>query len=332
MESLPKQTRDESSYFDSHSYYRFHHPSRPNKTLSITDSSGTVDMVDFRSSSYENWQIYYQHDRWFIRPYATADDQTWTNFQLGLIETSGNIGALPSLLERSGTLGQQWKFTRVDDDNGGYGYKMSNELSGNQSWLSLTGTGGRPGMQSSSEGLMWEVEINPEAKAPEVGNSYQDVDGFVVATSSSASASTSTIPSTSSSTLQSTFPPIQKSNDSSSAPLGTGAIVGIAVGVVVLVVLAITGAYFFYSKRRKTEEVVSEPELNERRKAVYVYNPVEIGSEPVMHMAQESGYEEPRYELGNDPLSVASTFEGSAHRDSALKGTAPTVSGSRNAS
>lgn len=175
---------DQSEYFNSHAYYRFHHKNRPNKTLAIiSENSDDLDMFPaFVTTASENWQIYYQQGRWFIRPYSTPSDKTrYMNYQLGLSEDDGgNVDSVPTVAKRSGELGQQWTFTRVDDNEGGFGYKISNGLRGNSSWLSLTGSSGPPGMQSSSEGTIWDIQINPEPGAPANANSYEDVKNFEV--------------------------------------------------------------------------------------------------------------------------------------------------------
>lgn len=171
-------------YFDPHAYYRFHNRNRPNRTLSIiSDTSDEVDMVPaLVTSASENWQIYYQQGRWFIRPYAKPSDKSrYTDYQLSLSEDDeGNVRSVPSVSRRSGELGQQWTFTQVDDGEGGYGYRISNGLKGNNSWLSLTGDIGAPGMQSSQEGSLWDMQINPSALEPENARSYQDVRDFEV--------------------------------------------------------------------------------------------------------------------------------------------------------
>lgn len=175
--------RGVADYFDSHSYYRFHHRARQNQDLWISDDNGkrNVDMGAFNRTSSENWQMYYQQGQWFIRPYATSVVSEWTDYQLGLAKDSkGRAARLPTLEKRSGELGQQWAFTQVDDGNGGFGYRISNALLGNTFFLALTGDGGPPGMQSSSQGTVWDIQINRQAENPNVGNSYLDVDNFEV--------------------------------------------------------------------------------------------------------------------------------------------------------
>lgn len=170
-----------TDYFDSRSFYRFHHKIRPNEDLRIIDPDGDVDMSKFNTSSSENWQIYYQQGRWFIRPYASSATLSWKDYQLALMEDDrGNVGALPRVAKRSGELGHQWTFAQVDDGNGGFGYRISNGLLGNTSFLALTGDGGQPGMQSSSEGTIWDMQVNRQAGDPSMDNSYEDVTNFAV--------------------------------------------------------------------------------------------------------------------------------------------------------
>jgi hypothetical protein len=205
------------------------------------------------------------------------------------------------MLKRDGTLGQQWYFTAVDDGNGGYGFKISNGLSGNKTWLSLPFTNGTPGMQSSSSGTLWDIQINPGAGRPNPDNYYQDVHNLEVTSSSSVSSASSMITVTSMPTNTPTnTPTITNTNSASLAP---GAIAGIVVGIAVFVVVAAIGAYFCISKRKQKKvagnEANTTPELIgvSKTKNAHVYKPVELGSDPVVHIAQERGFQELRHEL-----------------------------------
>lgn len=179
--SPPRLDERDAALFDPHSFYRFHHENRAGQTLRIIDGDGNIDMAQFNTSSSENWQIYHQQGRWFIRPYASSVEPSWKDYQLGLTQDEkGNVGALPKVVKRSGGLGQQWTFTQVGDSDVGIGYKISNGLSGNTSFLALTGNGGPPEMQPSNEGTVWDMQGNRQAGDPSMDNSYQDVDNFEV--------------------------------------------------------------------------------------------------------------------------------------------------------
>ncbi|KAF2440603.1 hypothetical protein P171DRAFT_104068 [Karstenula rhodostoma CBS 690.94] len=181
MSSTRLDKRGVTDYFDPHSFYRFHHTNRANEDLRIIDGTDDVDMLKFNTSSSENWQIYYQQGRWFIRPYASSVEGSWKDYQLALMQDEkGNVGRLPKLVKRSGEQGQQWTFAQVDDGSGGFGYKISNGLLGNTSFLALTGDGGPPGMQSSKEGTVWDMQVNRQAGDPSMDNSYDDVEKFAV--------------------------------------------------------------------------------------------------------------------------------------------------------
>lgn len=125
-------------------------------------------MTEADSLSSSNWQLYYQQGRYFIRNYDYGEDQ------LGLTESER---AVPSLMRRSGALGQQWLLTRSEEDGG---WMISNGLLGNGSWLSLTGANTVPAMQASSAGAVWDIQINPSAGSPQGSDLYIDVDDFEV--------------------------------------------------------------------------------------------------------------------------------------------------------
>ena len=174
---------DQSQYFDNHSYYRFYHEKKPNRTLAMSDNTEErrIDMLPSTTSS-ENWQLYYQQDRWFIRPYAISggDKGQWVNYQLDLAEDSqGAWTTVLAMRVRDGELRQQWMFTQVNDGDGGYGFKIRNGVKGNSSWLSLTGTPPTLGMRSGDEGTLWRIEKNPGIE-PNNENSYEPVENVEV--------------------------------------------------------------------------------------------------------------------------------------------------------
>ncbi|KAF2254671.1 hypothetical protein BU26DRAFT_143311 [Trematosphaeria pertusa] len=158
--------------FDSESFYTFHNTAMANLSLSsgiYQDTAGAINMTLEGSLSSENWQIYYQQGRYFIRNYDYGD------YQLALTESSRSV---PKLMKRSGELGHQWTLTRKDGD----GWQLSNGLLGNGSLLCLNQayTGTVPGMQPSEAGANWEILINPSAGSPKGSDLYRDVEGFEV--------------------------------------------------------------------------------------------------------------------------------------------------------
>lgn len=155
------------SLFDHKAYYRFSNDVYPGNTLSsghFKDSNGEINMtVEEVFSSSENWQIYYQKGRYFIRNYDYLGD-----WQLGLDD---NARSIPRMMRRSGALGQQWTLTEVDEGK----YTLTNGMLGNKSWLALVGSNTVPGMQPSTSGNEWIITINPSAQSPPAGNMMEDV-------------------------------------------------------------------------------------------------------------------------------------------------------------
>lgn len=160
------------SGFDAKSFYRFSNDVYPGNTLSagvFKDSNGDINMtIEGTFSSSENWQIYYQQGRYFLRNYDYGGD-----WQLGLDD---NAKAIPRMMRRSGALGQQWTLTQGDEGK----WTFTNGMLGNGSWFALVGQNTIPGMQPSRSGNEWEITINPSAGSPPEGNMMEDVDNFEV--------------------------------------------------------------------------------------------------------------------------------------------------------
>lgn len=79
----------------------------------------------------------------------------------------------------------------------------------------------------------------------------------------------------------------------SHSTLSTGAIVGIAIGGFAFVLIAAILGWFLVARRKRKEEPA---ELIADVKQMYVHR-VEIGGEPVVHIAQERNYVGPRVEV-----------------------------------
>lgn len=154
--------RDDGPLFQNNNYYRFFNPVRLNATLYINDRDGKkIDVKADPNTSAENWHLFEQEGRYFIRPYD-KDDSSYREYQLGIVSKTQ---ATPVLLKRSGDLGQQWFITKESDINGDALYKIRNGLMGTQK-LSLTQGFGPPAMQDAGSGTLWSIEINASAGTP----------------------------------------------------------------------------------------------------------------------------------------------------------------------
>jgi hypothetical protein len=146
--------RDESPLFDDGNYFTFHNTLDSANTLSsgqLQNTKGNVSMTPFGKRSSENWQLYYQQGRYFIRNYDYLG--TW---QLGLTSDSKVV---PKMLARDGSLGQQWTLSRQDDGT----VRFINGLLGNESALGLGAGDTVPAMQAAGKGTGWTVLPNLSA-------------------------------------------------------------------------------------------------------------------------------------------------------------------------
>jgi hypothetical protein len=107
---------------------------------------GVVGIAPMSLSS-QNWQLFPQGGRWFIRNYDYGPD-----YQLGLTTQGGGV---PTLLRRSGSLGQQWSITPTDG-----GYRLTNGLLGNGTALAVPSQVVDIAMQAASVGTIWNITAN----------------------------------------------------------------------------------------------------------------------------------------------------------------------------
>ncbi|KAF2109292.1 hypothetical protein BDV96DRAFT_244394 [Lophiotrema nucula] len=280
------QLRQAQNSFDPNSYYTFHNDVYPKNTISAgveQSSNGVINMTQEQSfSSSENWQLYYQQGRYFIRNYDYG-----AGYQLGLDKASLSV---PRLMQSSGELGQQWTLAKAD---GGL-WKVTNGLLGNDTALGLSGHNTVPGMQPSEDGTSWSISLNPSAGAPQDKAMLKDVANFEVVPSSSSSKAVPSATSTSisfSTTSESATPThssitASASSSSASASKGTsvspGAIAGIVVGAVLLLVVLGLVTYHFLSRRKQRKEVTELGGLavqppSEKYAQAHVQHPVELG-------------------------------------------------------
>jgi hypothetical protein len=141
-----------TSYFGATNYYRFFNGNDTYETLSSGQnrySLGNVNMTTIGWSSSENWQLYPQSGRIFIRNYDFG-----SGFQLGISDDSLST---PRLMIQSGELGQQWVFSQLSDSS----WQITNELLGNNTYLQLPTGETRPIMSTNNQtGTHWVVDAN----------------------------------------------------------------------------------------------------------------------------------------------------------------------------
>lgn len=155
------QRRDTTDDFGI-SYYRFFNALQPNKTISsglFRDASGTLNMTDMDNySSSENWILFAQAGRYFIRNYDYGG-----KFQLGIDSKTATV---PKLLPRNGTLGQQWTLTKTGAEKS---WVLTNGLLGSDMMLGLEGL--KPVMTKDKEkGNVWVIDVNTSAGKPPTGD------------------------------------------------------------------------------------------------------------------------------------------------------------------
>ena len=143
--------RDDAPSFDSKMFYTLRNPNAPTGSLSsgiYTDTNGAINMTLDGSLSSENWQLFFQSGRYFIRNYDYG-----AKWQLGITEESRSI---PKLYERSGSVSQQWRLLKVGD-----GWHLVNELWGEGTVFALPRGWLVPAMRSEMDGATWNITSNP---------------------------------------------------------------------------------------------------------------------------------------------------------------------------
>lgn len=131
--------------------------------------TGAINITDFGSVSSENWQLFPQGGRYFIRNYDYG-----AMYQLGLTEQSSQS---PRLYIRNGKLEQQWTIKSISG-----GYQLINGLTGSGTSLNLPSGFILPAMRSDAGGETWNIKDNPSAaeKQPLNGTWLSEVEGFQV--------------------------------------------------------------------------------------------------------------------------------------------------------
>ncbi|KAF2022054.1 hypothetical protein BU24DRAFT_36572 [Aaosphaeria arxii CBS 175.79] len=244
MESGLLESRQTLPPFDDNYYYTIHAKVYPKRFLtSGINRPGDINVTEEGLSS-GNWQFYFQGGRFFIRNYDYLSP-----WQLGI---DINDRSVPRMMRSSGSLGQQWTLTRQGDD----GWLWTNGLLGNESYLALSELNTVPGMQTSKENALWDIQVNPSAERPKDGGMFTDVPNFEVATTSTSSSMSSTsLTSASTSPTQSLGNPNDNNPGGKSANgISTPAIAGIAIGGVGFIVICAALVFFLCRGRRRKGE------------------------------------------------------------------------------
>jgi len=143
--------RDDAPAFKPKEYYTIRNPNSATNSLSAgfqMDTNGGIRMVSFNTTSSENWQLFFQSGRYFIRNWDYG-----ARWQLGLTEESRSI---PKMYPRNGSLSQQWRISRSGD-----GWRLVNELWGDGTVFAQPVGWEVPAMRSEMDGATWNITVNP---------------------------------------------------------------------------------------------------------------------------------------------------------------------------
>lgn len=269
--------RDAAPLFDPRTFYTIRNPSLPFTQQSVAigprqNSPGPLTITPYNTSSSENWQIFPQGGRYFIRNYDYG-----SGYQLGLTQDSRFV---PRLYARTGNFSQQWSIMPVEG-----GFRLMNGLWENGTYFGVTGSG-TLGMSRDEDGAVWNVTRNESADktGPKDVDMFNDVAGFEVSsplpceiedrqadykqttpspTPTPSNSLSSTIFPTSSPTSTTSLLPNTSSLPPSSKPssaLSPGGIAGIAIGALLLVgALSMLVWYLTYRRKRATQNPYEVP-------------------------------------------------------------------------
>lgn len=236
------------SYFQENVWYRLININyMDNCTLSSGvggNTNGTLEINDLGTySSSENWQFYFQDGRYFLRNWDYRNE-----WQLGFNGTRPT----PQLMPIAEDASQQWLLDKKDDDT----FIIKNEGMGDNMIFGLAIQNPTPQMTTNSDLAAWLIDPNlsagdvPEEMLQSVrvveATSTISVSSLVpTGSSTSGSATIATMTSDSSPSAQDAGQ--QSSNNSDG--LSTGAIAGIAIGAVAILVLV--GLFLFWRRLHK---------------------------------------------------------------------------------
>lgn len=142
--------RDDSPDFDAQEFYTIKIPNNPGGGLNAGNSKNTnggVRLEQVSKTSSENWQLYFQSGRYFIRNYDYGP-----RYQLGVTEEDR---LSPRLYRTSGSISQQWTLHQVSG-----GWEMGNELWGTGARFALPPDSATPSMRQETDGSPWNITIN----------------------------------------------------------------------------------------------------------------------------------------------------------------------------
>jgi hypothetical protein len=254
--------RQDTSSFDPKMFYTLNNLVLPRYTLSAStggDPNALINVTQYGSLSSENWQLFYQQGRYFIRNYDYG-----AGWQLGLSQNDPNA---PKMYARSGSISQQWTLSQVDG-----GWTMQNGLAGSGSVLGMPSGWSIPAMRTGeTDGSVWNITSNESAarSKPLQGDfisSVSNVEGASTTptptpTSISPTSATPTNPNlTGLPTLSggATATPSSLSTPSTSK-ISSGAIAGIAIGAIALLGIAIFALWFFLFRKKRASNPHSAP-------------------------------------------------------------------------
>jgi hypothetical protein len=143
--------RDDAPAFDPKMFYTLSPFAQPKSSLSAGISpspNGAVNVTALGAYSSENWQLFSQSGRYFIRNYDYG--ATW---QLGVTDDNRSV---PKLYPRSGSINQQWTLNTVDG-----GFELSNGLWGSGAVFAFPSGSSLPAMRSEPGGGVWNITSNP---------------------------------------------------------------------------------------------------------------------------------------------------------------------------
>ena len=133
-------------------FYTLNNLVLPNYTLSAGITGGgpeaLINVTTYSITSSENWQLFYQSGKYFIRNYDYG-----AKWQLGLTEGDKST---PKMYPRSGGIAQQWTLNQVDG-----GWEIGNELLGNGNRLGMPRGWSIPAMRTENDGAVWNITSNP---------------------------------------------------------------------------------------------------------------------------------------------------------------------------
>lgn len=150
-------TSDEETFFDQGLYFRLENDISPNTTLRIDSKDDPevrlivkpFDDDDNEDKLTENWHLYFQSGRYFIRNHEHGRD-----WQLSLSEENQRF---PMLRRRAPDLGQQWI---IEEAGSASAFRLTNELRGRDYALGLSRDGDVPTMDRVEDGSIWKIGVN----------------------------------------------------------------------------------------------------------------------------------------------------------------------------